>query len=313
MKLRYTALTFVALAASLWGCGGGSGGGSANSDGVLLVDDGRAYVAESQGPIYSTNPPTSGGQVPKAPAPGFYTVEKGAGALVNALFHSNIVIYYDPARVSTADTNALKALAAAHTDPFAGVVVVPRTDSANAVILTAWRRWIHQTSYNDGAAKAFIALYIGKGPMTAPGVEPYAIEHFPDEGHTHVVAGTVITYANDPPTSGPHYPSPSPNGFYDVAPAAGNIVHSMEHSNVVIYYDPATVTPDTLTAIKDLAAKNTSALDGILCVPRTDANYEIIAVAWQNWVRMKTYDGDQMKNFMALYMGHGPEQVPHAD
>jgi hypothetical protein len=310
MQKRRFPITAAILGLALWGCGGGGG---TNETGEL-PDEGRSYIAESQQPIYLSSPPTSGPQVPKAPAPGFYTAQQAPSALVNALFHSNVVIYYDPATTSTADIANLKTLAAAHPDAFSGVVVTPRTDSENTIILTAWRHMLRLNGYDQSAIQAFLDAHLGKGPLTsAAQAEPAPIEHFADEGHTHVAVGTAITYKNDPPTSGSHYPSPAAVGFYDTPQQNGFLVHALEHSNIIIYYDPAQVRPETLTALKALAAKYTNSFAGVIVTPRTDATYEVIATAWQNWVRQKTYDATQMQQFIDLYRGKGPEQVPHTD
>src|SRR5205085_2556143 len=107
----------------------------------------------------------------------------------------------------------------------------------------AWAHRLRLTSYSGSQLQSFLDQFLGKGPITAPTPE---IEAFRDEGHTHVAQGTAITYENDPPTSGPHYPTPLANGFYSTPQLAGNIVHALEHSNIVIYYDPARITPADL-------------------------------------------------------------------
>ncbi len=314
-KVQFAALAGIAAVLMNGGCGGSGGPPSSNAINTVisLPEEGRSYIAESQQPIYQTTPPASGPQVPKAPAPGFYTNPQKSTALVNALFHSNIVIYYDPTTVTTAETTALKALATANALPYKGVVIVPFAGLPTPFTVSAWQHLLRLSHYDTGAIANFISLYIGKGPMTAAGTEPAPIENFPDEGHTHVAIGTTITYATNPPNSGPHYPIPEPVGFYDTTQESGYLVHAMEHSNVIIYYDPTTVKPDTLTALKALAAKNTGSFGGIIVTPRTDATYEVIAVAWQNWVRQNSFDAKQIQQFMDLYMGHGPEQIPHSD
>ena len=154
MQIRRFPIIATVLGLALWGCGGGS----SNNDTGELPDEGRSYIAESQQPIYLSSPPTSGPQVPKAPAPGFYTTQQAPSALVNALFHSNVVIYYDPATTSAADIASLKTLAAAHTGAYSGVVVTPRTDAENTIILTAWRRMLRLNGYDQSAIQTFLSM-----------------------------------------------------------------------------------------------------------------------------------------------------------
>jgi hypothetical protein len=136
------------------------------------------------------------------------------------------------------------------------------------------------------------------------------IETFPNEGNTHVPVGTAIDYDTDPPTSGNHYPVPQDGGFFDHDIAAGYLVHSMEHGAVIIYYNPATVTPEQQDALKALAAAHPGSFAQIVCVPRNDPTYPIILTAWTHRLRLLTYDQTRIDNFIALFLGKGPEQAP---
>ena len=88
---------------------------------------------------------------------------------------------------------------------------------------------------------AFTLVIAGCGSGASVGDGP-EIETFPDEGNLHVAQDTPITYNTDPPTSGTHYPGATEGGFYDSPIPAGNLVHTMEHGGIIIYYNPATVT-----------------------------------------------------------------------
>jgi len=135
------------------------------------------------------------------------------------------------------------------------------------------------------------------------------IQTFPDEGHTHVPVGTVITYQTDPPTSGDHYPYPASGGFYDVEIAAGFLVHAMEHGGVIIYYSPA-VTDSQKAALQALAAAHPGIYGQIICVPRNDPTYAIILTAWTHWLKLTTDDESRINVFLAYFLGKGPESAP---
>lgn len=57
------------------------------------------------------------------------------------------------------------------------------------------------------------------------------------DGRDHLPEGTVIDYKFNPPTSGNHYASWITKGFYDEPRADGNLVHSLEHGYIVLWYD----------------------------------------------------------------------------
>lgn len=56
-------------------------------------------------------------------------------------------------------------------------------------------------------------------------------------------------YNTDPPTSGPHYTAPVPPGVYTAGFAPGFLVHSLEHSNIVIYIDRRFLTQAEIDAL----------------------------------------------------------------
>ena len=153
----------------------------------------------------------------------------------------------------------------------------------------------------------------GSGMQTAQTSAPTSdpdIETFVSEGQEHVDVGTTITYLTDPPTSGPHYPSPQDGGYFETAIASGYLVHSLEHGAVVIYYNPATVTASQKDSLKALAAAHPGIFAQVVCVPRDDATYPIILTAWTHRLRLTTYDQSRIDGFIALYLGKGPESAP---
>ncbi|MBI3486444.1 DUF3105 domain-containing protein [Candidatus Daviesbacteria bacterium] len=65
---------------------------------------------------------------------------------------------------------------------------------------------------------------------------------------THKIQGTKIEYKSNPPTSGPHYFDWTRPGVYDSPPMDGNLVHSLEHGYVIIWYNcDQKATSDKLT------------------------------------------------------------------
>src|SRR5262245_37068183 len=86
---------------------------------------------------------------------------------------------------------------------------------------------------------AAILAYVAYTSFSSAGSAPELVtgRQMPDEGQGHVPEGTQITYKNQPPSSGQHYPRPYGYGFYTEPVVAGFWVHNLEHGSVVILYN----------------------------------------------------------------------------
>ena len=153
-------------------------------------------------------------------------------------------------------------------------------------------------------ALALVITGCGSGTSVGDGPE---IETFPDEGNLHVAQDTPITYNTDPPTSGTHYPGAAEGGFYDTPIPAGNLVHTMEHGGIIIYYNPATVTLQQQAEIEAFLQPAIGDFSTVVAVPRNDLQFDIILTAWRTWLRLPDYDMDRIRDFTDVYIGHGPE------
>jgi len=150
----------------------------------------------------------------------------------------------------------------------------------------------------------------GEATATTGSVTTFAdpgIQTFPDEGRTQVPAGTDIQYDTDPPTSGLHYPDPQPGGFYTDPVAAGSLVSSMENGGVIIYYDAAPLTAPDLDSLRLLAEAHPGDSSQVVVVPRTDPLHPIILTAWTHMLPLDGFDQGRIDNFIALFLGKGPE------
>ena len=87
------------------------------------------------------------------------------------------------------------------------------------------------------------------GPNDASSVCPTTTMAVPILPAPHIAACTPITYATNPPTSGPHYPIWAAFKWYDAPVPRGFTVHSMEHGAVVISYNCPNGCADELGAL----------------------------------------------------------------
>lgn len=139
----------------------------------------------------------------------------------------------------------------------------------------------------------------------------------PTQEGIHIETGaTYEPYNSDPPTSGAHYgdpPQPAPAGFYDTAMPDENMVHSLEHGYVIIWYDCTQVSEDECTSIKEglqnvITATNTFK---VVAMPREGMDAPIIATSWGMMYTQETLDTDRLIAFVKANRNKAPE--PMAD
>lgn len=131
------------------------------------------------------------------------------------------------------------------------------------------------------------------------------------ESSGHIATDAVLPeYTSNPPTSGPHYADPAHTGFRgDEDIADGHFIHTMEHGNIWISYQPD-VSEQIIEELKDFAGNR-------VVVSQRGANETDIALA--AWGRLDTFDVDEelteadkqrIHDFIARYTDKAPEQLP---
>lgn len=135
------------------------------------------------------------------------------------------------------------------------------------------------------------------------------VQTYPSQGNEHVDSGTDVKYSTMPPTSGPHYGQAASAGYYTETPPLGQLVHSLEHGAVVIYYDPARSSPAANESLQKFAQEHTGTWQSVIVVPNPQENPEstYVLTAWQHMLRMNSYDKRTVRAFLAEYLGRGPE------
>lgn len=135
------------------------------------------------------------------------------------------------------------------------------------------------------------------------------VQSFPSEGTEHVSEGTQLAYNTNPPTSGRHYGRETPAGFYVEPRPAGNLVHSLEHGAVVIYYDPTKLTDEIRESLTRFVQAHRNSWASVIVVPNSDPTPEapFILTAWTKMLKLEKYDVPTVRAFLAEYLGRGPE------
>ncbi|WP_435062168.1 DUF3105 domain-containing protein [Halobaculum sp. EA56] len=135
------------------------------------------------------------------------------------------------------------------------------------------------------------------------------VKQFPSEGADHVRQGTDIEYDTQPPTSGPHYGTTVPAGFYTEPKPLGALVHTLEHGAVVAYYVPDALTDEAEESLRAFARNFTGTWRSFVAVPNPydDPEAPYTLTAWRHLLRMEEYDAEVVRAFCAEFLGRGPE------
>lgn len=131
------------------------------------------------------------------------------------------------------------------------------------------------------------------------------VQSFESEGDDHVEG--KVTYKTFPPTSGNHYEIPSNSGFYQESPSYEQLVHSLEHGDIVIYYKP-NLSEAELKILQTLS-QITYKGSGVEVVPNDQIETPIVATAWTKMMKLDAVDEKKLRQFMYQFMYEGPEKL----
>jgi hypothetical protein len=127
-----------------------------------------------------------------------------------------------------------------------------------------------------------------------------------------------VNYDTNPPMSGRHYEIPAEDGAYGEAPQDEQLVHSLEHGRVIVWFKPSLSEEQRA----DLRALFDEDSYQVLLVPRTDMPYQVAASAWNRdpvpngtgrlmtCERMTPELFDALRAFRDEHRSNGPEPVP---
>lgn len=144
--------------------------------------------------------------------------------------------------------------------------------------------------------------------LQCPGVQ------VPDEGRLHVDFGTPVTYQNNPPASGSHWPCWAPYAVSSVVVPDEAWVHNLEHGAIVLLYQCADATscPDAGAQLVPLFETAPDAPTGghrLLVTAFPALPTPFAAVAW-DWVYTTSeVDAGAFQCFIAEHEGQGPEDI----
>lgn len=122
-------------------------------------------------------------------------------------------------------------------------------------------------------------------------------------GRGHESGG--VSYDERFPTSGPHHPSWVDPGVYSEPQPVDELVHALEHGNIVIYYDePGDA---VMGQLREWASLYDDQWSGIVVTPARRLGESIMLTAWTRRLRLEEFEPAMAAAFIDAYRGRGPE------
>lgn len=166
-----------------------------------------------------------------------------------------------------------------------------------------------------GAVVAAIVFQGGGGAESIGGSVAQAgcddIEEFEgaqaEGARTHVDEGTDVEYETTPGTYGDHWPpeSVSAPGFFTAEVEEERLVHNMEHSQIVFFYDPD-VSSETEDKIRTLVDQDEQAT---IAVPFDGLEKPFVMGAWGALQACDEPTQPVVDAFRKQFQGKGPEPL----
>lgn len=133
-------------------------------------------------------------------------------------------------------------------------------------------------------------------------------EDIPLASREHIQEGMAANdWTSDPPTSGQHYGTWAPAGFYPDVIADEYLVHDMEHGYVIIYYNCALVEDcdafkaDIEAAMADAGNDPDTHTIKIIAVPRERMDNPITYASWGHLYTAPSFNHDELVAYVQTY------------
>lgn len=160
--------------------------------------------------------------------------------------------------------------------------------------------------------------------------KPLPGQKFSDLGRKHIPVGTEVNYNSNPPTSGDHYADWVKAGIYDTPKDDRNLVHSLEHGYVIMYYRCSVVnengnlesldnaTPsgqiNELKECEDRKNKLASIYHDkgrrkLVLVPRPNLETNFALTAWTYLDKFDGFNEEKVNKFIDAHRDQGPERT----
>ncbi|MCP8615283.1 DUF3105 domain-containing protein [Salirhabdus salicampi] len=130
------------------------------------------------------------------------------------------------------------------------------------------------------------------------------VESFDDDGNEHLQDVSDFNpndYSSDPPTSGPHMGNLVKAGYYEEIIPDPYLIHNLEDGYIVIYYNEGSI--GHIKEDLQQLAEESKGHSGVVVVPRSGIEEEVILTAWTKMLRMNDFDREKAEQFIKKYIG----------
>lgn len=165
-----------------------------------------------------------------------------------------------------------------------------------------------------GIPALILAIALGYVLLTAVkgSIAEQVGREMPKEAAQHVPEGTDIQHRTTPPSSGAHYGSSRPWGFYEEEVPSGYWVHNLEHGGIALLYNCPQGCQELVDQIKELPRTFPVSKFGnvkLIVTPYSKMESRLAIAAW-GWVdEMEDFDRDRLEKFYITHVDKGPEDV----
>ena len=156
-----------------------------------------------------------------------------------------------------------------------------------------------QTTIQSEAAVSSLAKQ-GQSALTQ-------VRIIPVQGNKHLGIGQEKRYVEPFPTSGDHAASGVKAGFYTRELPKANLVHNLEHGNIVVYYE--TPGDEVIEALKEWTSLYRGAWNGVVATTSPGLGEVVVMTAWSKLLRLEQFDSAAAAAFLDAYRGRGPERA----
>jgi hypothetical protein len=130
---------------------------------------------------------------------------------------------------------------------------------------------------------------------------------FPAMGRQHVEQlKKGFKYNSDPPTSGPHHPTPAIWNVYDTTVEQFRLVHNLEHGGLIVQYGDEV----PQATVQQIVGWYRADPNGIIVAPLPRLGDTIALTAWTHLASCPRFDEKAFDEFRDTYRGRGPERIP---
>jgi hypothetical protein len=132
----------------------------------------------------------------------------------------------------------------------------------------------------------------------------------------HVEVGAPVDSPTNPPTSGSHYASPMPAGFYTKESTEyfsgdhdGYLIHSLEHGYVVFWYNCDLLDEQSCNTLLSDIQRVLDDFNGfkLIAFPRPSITHPLVMTAWGQMQEFVTFDAQLAEKFIKVNQPRAPE------